>query len=269
MRPPSAPTSPASWRRCSAAATGRRSCARRCCSRSPARDDTELEERVQRLRESYGRVQLHRPGGEQHRLFLASLPAAVFPLPEYKEHLLPDQLGAMVPHAVSQVGSQIGPYIGHTLTGSRSPVLFDLAEACQRNRPPTCLLVGSLGSGKTVCLELLAWQAFLQGSGPIVDIDPKGDHHLERLPGVAERLETIELSGEERYRGLLDPMRIGAPETREDLTYNFLVSILPAPVRPEWQTQLRLAVSEAAAAGASSCAEILAPACRRRATTRR
>ncbi len=221
------------------------------------RDQSELEERVQRLRESYGRVQLHRPAGEQHRLFLAALPAAAFPLPEYKEHLLPDQLGALVPHAISHVGSQIGPCIGHTLTGSGSPVLFDLAEACQRNRPPTCLLVGSLGTGKTVWLEFATWQAFLQGSGPIVDIDPKGDHRLERLPDVAEALETIELSGEERYRGLLDPMRIGTAETREDLTHNFLVSILPAPVRPEWQTQLRLAVSEAAAAGARNCGEIV------------
>lgn len=222
-----------------------------------AHDEKELEERVQRLRESYGRVQLHRPGGEQHRLFLASLPATTFPLPEYKEHLLPDQVGAMVPHAVSQVGSEIGPYIGHTLTGSRSPVQFDLAEACQQNRPPSCLLVGSLGSGKTVCLELLAWQAFLQGSGPIVDIDPKGDHHLERLPGIAERIETIELSSSERYCGLLDPMRVGSAETREDLTYSFLLSILPPPVKPEWQTQLRLAISEATAGEATSCAQVL------------
>ena len=220
-------------------------------------DEEQLEERVQRLRESYGRVQLHRPGGEQHRLFLASLPATVFPLPEYKEHLLPDQLGAMVPHAISHAGSRIGPYIGYTLTGSRQPVQFDLAEACQTSRPPTCLLAGSLGSGKTICLELAVWQAFLQGSGPIVDIDPKGDHRLEALPGVAGHIETIELSGEERYRGLLDPMRVGSEETREDLAYNFLVSILPAPVKPEWQTQLRLAISEAAAAGARSCGEVL------------
>jgi hypothetical protein len=221
------------------------------------RNETELEERVERLRESYGRVQLHRPGGEQHRLFLASLPAAVFPLPEYKEHLLPDQLGAMVPHAISHAGSEIGPYIGHTLSGSRSPVLFDLAEACQAARPPTCLLTGSLGTGKTICLELLVWQAFLQGSGPIIDIDPKGDHRLDRLPGVEGRIEEIELSAEDRYRGLLDPMRIAAQETREDLTYNFLVSILPAPVKPEWQTQLRLAISEVAAAGGRDCAAIL------------
>ena len=220
------------------------------------RSAEQLEDRVARLRESYGRVQLHRPAGEQHRLFLASLPATRFPLPEYKEHLLPDQLGAMVPHAISQAGSEIGPYIGYTLTGSRSPVQFDLGEACQRSRPPTCLLAGSLGSGKTIFLELAAWQAFLQGS-LIVDIDPKGDHRLERLPGVEGRVETIELAGEERYRGLLDPMRVGSEQTREDLAYNFLVSILPAPVKPEWQTQLRLAVSEAAAAGARSCAEVL------------
>lgn len=222
------------------------------------RDERQLEERVERLRESYGRVQLHRPGGEQHRLFLASLPASTFPLPEYKEHLLPDQLGAMVPHAISHAGSRIGPYIGYTLTGSRSPVQFDLAEACQTSRPPTCLLAGSLGSGKTIWLELAVWQAFLQGSGPIVDIDPKGDHRLEALPGIEGRIETIELSGSERYRGLLDPMRVGSQETREDLAYNFLISILPAPVRPEWQTQLRLAISEAAAAGASCCGEVLA-----------
>ena len=160
----------------------------------------------------------------------------------------------MVPHAISHAGSRIGPYIGHTLTGSRAPVQFDLAEACQQNRPPTCLLAGSLGSGKTIFLELAVWQAFLQGSGPIVDIDPKGDHRLAALPGVERAVEAIELSAEERYRGLLDPMRVGTPETREDLTYNFLVGILPAPVRPEWQTELRRAVSEAAAAGARSTA---------------
>jgi len=223
-----------------------------------APDQAELEERVARVREAYGRLQLHRPAGEQHRLFLASLPAARFPLPEYTEHLLPDQIGAMVPHAISQAGSQIGPYIGHTLSGSRSPVLFDLAEACQQSRPPTCLLAGSLGSGKTIALELLLWQAFCQGSGPIVDIDPKGDHRLKRLPGVEGEIETIELSAEPRYAGLLDPLRIGEPETREDLAYSFLSSILPPPVRPEWQTQLRLAISEALAAEARSCAAVLA-----------
>jgi AAA-like domain len=216
-----------------------------------------LEERIERLRESYGRVQLHRPAGEQHRLFLSTLPAAEFPLPEYREHLLPDQVGAMVPYAVAQVGSRAGPYIGHTLTASRTPVLFDLAEASQTSRPPTCLLAGSLGSGKTILAELLIWQAFLQGSGPIVDIDPKGDHRLDAMPGVAEVTETIELSAADRHRGLLDPLRVGSEETREDLAYSFLTSILPGPVPPVWQTRLRTAISEAVAAGARNCGEVV------------
>jgi AAA domain-containing protein len=220
------------------------------------RDEPELEERIERLRESYGRVQLHRPAGEQHRLFLASLPAAPFPLPEYKEHLLPDQVGAMVPHAISHTGSRIGPCLGYMLSGPRQPVQFDLAEASQSDRPPTCLAIGTSGAGKTVFQQFVVWQAFLQGS-LVIDIDPKGDHRLRELPGVAERLEEIRLSGEERYRGLLDPMRIATEETREDLTYSFLVSILPAPVPPQWQTQLRLAVAKAIGAGARSCAEVL------------
>ena len=201
-----------------------------------------LEERIERLRSELGRIELHRPLGEQHRLFLGAMPAQRFPVPDYKAHLLPEQFGAMVPTAVSFAGSEIGPYIGHSLTGSRSPVQFDLAEACRQNRPSTVLLTGSLGSGKTMAMQLLLYQAFLQGSSPIVDIDPKGDHKLELLPGVAEKLETIELGVDERYRGLLDPMRIGSPETREDLTYNFLVSILPDPVPAQWRTEIRAAV---------------------------
>ena len=45
-------------------------------------------------------------------------------------------------------------------------------------------------------LELLLYQAFLQGSR-IVDIDPKGDHLLDELPGVGDNTEVIELSGGE------------------------------------------------------------------------
>ncbi len=126
---------------CSAAATARRSCARRCCSRVAGRDEEELEERVERLRESAtGGCSCTAPAASSTASSSPRCRRRRFPLPEYKEHLLPDQLGAMVPHAISHAGSRIGPYIGYTLTGSRSPVQFDLAEACQQNRPPTCLL---------------------------------------------------------------------------------------------------------------------------------
>jgi hypothetical protein len=216
-----------------------------------------LEERVERLRAEYAPIRLHRPLGEQHRLFVAAMPAQAFPVRDYLSHLLPEQFGAMVPTAISHAGSEIGPYIGYALTGSRAPICFDAGEASRQSRPPTVLLTGSLGSGKTMALELLLYQSFLQGSSPIVDIDPKGDHKIDRLPGVAEHMETIELGPDDRYRGLLDPMRIGDEQTREDLAYSFLTTILPDPVPAEWQTEIRGAVAIAAKAGAHATGEVL------------
>jgi len=217
----------------------------------------QLEERVERLRAEYAPVELHRPLGEQHRLFIAAMPAQPFPIRDYLAHLLPEQLGAMVPTAISHAGSEIGPYIGHALTGSRAPIQFDAGEASRQSRPPTVLLTGSLGSGKTVAQELLLHQAFLQGSAPIVDIDPKGDHHWTELPQVAAATETVELGPDERYRGLLDPLRIGDESGREDLAYSFLTTLLPQPVPPEWQTEIRGAVGVAAKRGARATGAVL------------
>jgi hypothetical protein len=222
-----------------------------------APSETELERRVERIRSEFGRTELHRPFGEQHRLFLAAMPAQRFPVRDYLAHLLPEQLGAMVPTAVSNAGSEIGPYIGHTLDPSQTPIQFDTGEASRQSRPPTVLLTGSLGSGKTIALELLLYQAFLQGSRPIVDVDPKGDHRLDALPGVLEEIEVIELGGGDRHRGLLDPMRIATESTREDLAYSFLIGLLPAPVPATWQTEIRAAVATAASNGARSLGAVL------------
>jgi hypothetical protein len=67
----------------------------------------------------------------------------------------------------------------------------------------------------------------------------------------------IELSGEERYQGMLDPLRIAPEETREDLAYGFLTAILPAS-QPEWQTELKLAIRQALARGERSCGAFVA-----------
>jgi hypothetical protein len=52
-------------------------------------------------------------------------------------------------------------------------------------------------------------------------------------------------------------MRIGVPDTREELTYTYLTGILPAPVPGAWQTELRAAIAEVAADGGRSCGEVL------------
>ncbi|MBS1861866.1 MAG: ATP-binding protein [Actinobacteria bacterium] len=215
---------------------------------SAAGSEEELEERIEQLRAEVGpRIQLHRPLGAQHQVFLSTLPAQRLGLPAYREHLLPEEVAAMVPTAVSHAGSEMGPYIGYTLTASRQPIRLDLAEASQQNRPPPILFTGSQGSGKTVAMELLAYQAFLQGSGPIVAIDPKGtpehpDHKLHLIPEMAAEMEQIVLSPEERYRGLIDPLRIAPPERRAEAAISFAMEVLPAPVPPPWQTEISAAV---------------------------
>jgi hypothetical protein len=221
-----------------------------------AASEGELEERVERVRREYAPVELHRPLGDQLALFCSHLPAQRAAVPHYDDYLTVEQFGATVPVATHAVGSEAGPYIGHSLSGSRQPVLFDPTEASRTARAPACLLAGTLGSGKTLLLQLIAYQAFLQGS-VVCDIDPKGDHRLESLPGVAERMEAVELSADEACRGMLDPLRIGPPETREDLAVGFLLSVLPEPVRPEWQTEVRLAVQTVSADGGRGCERVV------------
>jgi len=204
----------------------------------------ELERRVADLRQVYGGIELHRPLGEQLRLWCAHLPGQRAPVPDYEDLMLVEHVGAMVPTATHQVGTECGPYLGHTLSGSRQPVLFDLADAAQDGRSPAICVLGRPGGGKTLLLETLLYQAFLAGS-LVVDIDPKGDHHLAELPGVAGALEVIELAGTEKERGLLDPLLIAPEELREEVAASFLLDLLPAPVPPDWRTEVRRAVQEA------------------------
>ena len=175
----------------------------------------------------------------------------------YEDYLTVEQFGAMVPTATHAVGSEVGPCVGYALAGSRQPVLFDPTEAPRTSRAPATLLSGTLGSGKTLCMELIMYQAFISGS-TVVDIDPKGDHALERLPGVAEQMEIIELSADDRFRGVLDPLRIAPRDVCEDVAYSFLLSVLPQPVGPEWQTELRSAVQSVVGRDGQSCLDVLA-----------
>lgn len=221
-----------------------------------APSESELEDRVERLRREYAPVLLHRPLGSQLGLFVSHLPGQRSRVREYDDILLCEQLGAMVPTATHAVGSDRGLYIGHTLSGSGQPVLFDLTEASRTSRPAAVLCSGTLGSGKTLTAQLLAYQAFLQGSR-IVSIDPKGDHRLHELVGESH-VEMIELQAGKRDRGRLDPLRIASPETRGDLAYSFLVDVLPGPVLPTWQTEIREAVDRCVEAGSRCCGDVIA-----------
>lgn len=216
----------------------------------------ELEHRVAGLVQQYGTVRLHRPLGLQPALFLDHLPRADGgTVRDYADVLTIEQFGALMPIATHQAGSDGGVYIGRTLTGGARPVRFDITEASRTGRPPSILLAGTLGSGKTIAAELLAYQAERRGS-LIVDVDPKPDHNLEGLPELDQRVHVIELSGDDRYRGLLDPLVVAPEALREDLASSYLMELLPqAP--PAWETHVRKAVRAVLELPRPSCLRVV------------
>jgi hypothetical protein len=202
-----------------------------------ARDGGELADRVKRLRRAYGSVRLYQSHALQCALFGDHMPrpdgAAVR---DYRQLLNREQLAAMMPLGSHQAGADRGIHIAHTIPGAARPVAYNPLEASQTNRAGAVLLCGTLGSGKTIAVQLIAYQAAMRGS-LVVDIDPKPDHSLERLPGLEGRVHVISLADVEGNRGLLDPLVVAPEEMREELASSYMMEILPQ-ASPEWQTEI-------------------------------
>ncbi len=197
--------------------------------------EEELEERVEMCRRAYGEVRLHRPLGDQLRLFLQHMPGQRTLVSGYDDTLTAEQVAAMMPTAAHAAGSRKGFYLGHTLSGSRQPVRFNLREGSESDGNATILSVGALGSGKTTLAQKLAYEGFLQGAR-VVDCDPKGDHRFHLLSDVAAHVERVTLRPDPALRGMLDPLRVAPVHLRQDAAVSFLRDLLPARADPAWET---------------------------------
>ena len=147
----------------------------------------------------------------------------------------------MMPLATHVVGSPRGFHLGHTLSGSRYPVRFNLREGSDADRNSAVLSIGALGSGKTILDQKLAYEAFLLGAR-VVDCDPKGDHRMHTLPEVAPHVEVIALRDDRRLRGLLDPLRIAPEHMQQDAAVSFLCDLLPTRSEAAWEIAVAGAV---------------------------
>jgi hypothetical protein len=196
--------------------------------------ESELEERVETCRRAYGEVRLHRPLGDQLALFLQHLPAQRTRVSGYDDTLTVEQVAAMMPTATHMVGSTRGFHLGHTLSGSRQPVRFNLREGSERDRNTTILSVGALGSGKTTLAQKLKYEGFLLGAR-VVDCDPKGDHRFHLLEDVAPHVECVTLRPDPALRGVLDPMRVAPEHLRQDTAVSFLCDLLPGKAESTWE----------------------------------
>lgn len=203
----------------------------------------DLKRRVDLLREQFGDVTLRQPAGLQAKLFYDhALRANGGEVGDWDEHMTIEQFGALMPVGTHRVGSTRGLYIGYTPIGHR-PVKFDITEASREARPSAILVAGTLGSGKTVSAELIAYQAERRGS-LVVDVDPKPDHNFEGLPELEGRVDVIELSGADEYQGALDPLRIAPESIREEIASSYMIDLLRSPP-PAWETAIQRAVRDA------------------------
>jgi hypothetical protein len=205
------------------------------------RDEQQLEERVEMCRRAYGEIRLHRPLGDQLALFIQQLPGQRTRVAGYDDTLTTEQVAAMMPTATHAVGSRAGFYLGHTLSGSRQPVRFNLREGSERDRNTAILSVGALGSGKTTLAQKLKYEGFLQGAR-VIDCDPKGDHRFHLLEEVAPHAETIALRPDPALRGMLDPLRVAPEHLRQDVAVSFLRDLLPNRAEASWETAVVAAV---------------------------
>jgi hypothetical protein len=226
-----------------------------------APDEQQLSERVEMCRRAYGEIRLHRPLGDQLPLFVQHLPGQRTRVAGYDDTLTTEQVAAMMPTATHVVGSRGGFYLGHTLSGSRRPVRFNLREGSERDRNTAILSLGALGSGKTTLAQKLQYEGFLQGAR-VVDCDPKGDHRFHLLEEVAPHVETIALRPNQALRGLLDPLRVAPEHLRQDAAVSFLRDLLPGGADAAWETAVVAAVDVVLRrASRPTCLEVVRALC--------
>ena len=213
---------------------------------------SELRDRVSELRDVLsGGAALHEPVNlkEAHT---AGIPGAKSSMSGWEMPMTVEQVAMLHPTGSLDLGSELGPYIGHTPTQSQLPVFFDLTEAVARNKTPTLLLVGEPGAGKTMTMMYLEEIAYLQGSR-IVDIDAKTDsdadedsqdHKLARLDSVNEAdIEVIDFGPERMKDGQLDPLLITQGILREAAALTFYATLLgPDSMRGDREPHLRRAI---------------------------
>lgn len=233
-----------------------------------ASSEQELDERVEMCRRAFGEIRLHRPLGDQLQLFLQHLPGQRTRVAGYDDTLTTEQVAAMMPTATHAVGSSRGFYLGHTLSGSRQPVRFNLREGSERDRNTAILSVGALGSGKTTLAQKLKYEGFLQGAR-VIDCDPKGDHRFHLLDEVAPHAETIALRPDPGLRGMLDPLRVAPEHLRQDAAVSFLRDLLPGRADAVWETAVVGAVDRVMrSARDPTCLEVVRALCDGEATER-
>lgn len=172
----------------------------------------ELKRRCDEVKDFYDdlNVKLVRPFGDMLGLHGEFIPASKRYINDYIQYVTSDFLAGLGFGATQQLGETDGIYIGYNLdTGKNVYLKPSLAAQCVKGSVTNALaaaFLGSLGGGKSFCNNLIIYYAVLFG-GKAVIVDPKSErgNWQETLPDIAHEIKIVNLTSENRNKGLLDP----------------------------------------------------------------
>lgn len=175
----------------------------------------ELKRRVDEVKDFYDdlNVKLVRPAGDMMGLHNEFLPASKRYMNDYIQYVKSDFLAGLGFGATQQLGETSGIYIGYSVDTGRNVYLQpSLASQGVKGSVTNALasaFIGSLGGGKSFCNNLLVYYAVLFGGQALI-LDPKSERGewKNTLPEIAHEINIVNLTSEEKNRGLLDPFII-------------------------------------------------------------
>lgn len=169
----------------------------------------ELNLRIQLVKDLYNdmMIQVEVPYGDQWRGFNELIPGSGQLITDYIHFMDPAAVAASMIGATRQLGDGQGHFIGMS---RNLPVFFQHDRGPKDKKLSTtasAAFIGSLGAGKSLGANLLAYQALLRGSKVLI-FDPKDErgHWTEALPELKTITNIVTLRASSEDRGKLDPL---------------------------------------------------------------
>ncbi|KRM78820.1 hypothetical protein FC84_GL000299 [Lapidilactobacillus dextrinicus DSM 20335] len=179
-------------------------------------------------------IKLVRPFGDMLGLHSEFIPASKRYMNDYIQYVTSDFIASLGFGATQSLGEKEGIYVGYNVdTGRNVFIKPDIAAQGLSGTVTNALsaaFLGSLGGGKSFSNNLLVYYAVLYGAQALI-LDPKSErtNWTRNLDFMADKINIVNLTSEEKNRGLLDPYIIlKNPKDSESLavdTLTFLTGI--------------------------------------------
>jgi len=172
----------------------------------------ELKQRCNEVKDFYDdlNVKLVRPFGDMIGLHSEFIPASKRYMNDYIQYVTSDFLAGLGFGATQMLGETEGIYFGYNLDTGRNVYLNpSLASQGVKGSVTNALasaFLGSLGGGKSFSNNLLVYYAVLFGGQALI-VDPKAERGNWKgtLPEMAHEINVVNLSSDDKNKGLLDP----------------------------------------------------------------